>query len=156
MFAVIKWPLNSTVQWLGLNPSWVSLGLRLTSDWHNNLVVRLNLTADQQLNPLRPVFLWNTAAMCNDRASQCFKWSCVERREASELLAPLISSHVNLVAASLLSQKICTLNPAVIQTAADSPLNLGVCSFMRGGVIYVQRGCGVHQGSCDHGGQCET
>lgn len=146
MFAVVKWPLNSTVhQRLGLNPSWVSLGLRLTSEWHNDLVVRLNLTADQQLKPLRPVFLWNTAAMCNDRASQCFKWSCVEWREASELLAPLISPHVNLLAASLLSHKICTLNPAVIQTAADSPVNLArVWSFIRGGVIYVLRGCSVH------------
>lgn len=105
-----------------------SLGLTgdATFERRKNLVVRLNPTADKQLNPLLPVLLWDTAVMRNDKGITVFSadpgcW----KGEAWELLVLLILSHVKLHAVSVLSHK--TLNPAVIQTPADSPLNLPEC-----------------------------
>lgn len=80
-----------------------SLGLTgdVTFEWHKNLVFRLNLTADKQLNPVLPVLLRDAAVMCNHRAAQCFQWPCLVKREPRELLVLLILSHVNRHAVSV-------------------------------------------------------
>lgn len=55
----------------GLSPPRVSLG-NATFEQCKNLVVRLNLTADRQLNPLLPVLLRDTAVARNDKGITVF------------------------------------------------------------------------------------
>lgn len=74
-----------------------------------NLVVRLDATADKQLNPFLPECLCHTAVMFNDKAACCFQQPCMIVTKGGlkdVVFFPLMASNISLCAVSLLSQKI--------------------------------------------------
>lgn len=110
-----------------------------------NLVVRLDATADKQLNPFLPECLCHTAVMFNDKAACCFQRPCMIVTKGGlkdVVFFPLMASNISLCAVSLLSQKIQAalwILPwfKLLLTAHWICL---LCSFTQTGHLCVKRG----------------